>query len=62
VESQTVAVVEEDVMVVITVPVLLKDGWYLILGKFLIEDIWVGYEVIIGYTAILRYFLMVCGS
>ena len=62
VEAHTVAVVEEDMLVVISVPVLLQHRGNLVGRKRLVEHLRMGDIRVVGDTSILRHLLMVGGK
>ena len=62
VEAHGIAVGEEEVEMVVAVPVALEHRGYLALGIRVAETLGVGDVVVVGDTAVLRHFLMVGGE
>ena len=61
-ETETIAMREEDVLVIISVPVLFEHGRNFALCETLLEEVWMLDIVIVGDTSILRYLLVERGK
>ena len=61
-ETETIAMREEDVLVIISVPVLFEHGRNFALCETLLEEVWMLDIVIVGDTSILRYLLVERGE
>ena len=61
-ETETIAMREEDVLVIISVPVFFEHGRNFALCETLLEEVWMLDIVIVGDTSILRYLLVERGE